>query len=112
MRRKIVNILLAACLTAGMAVGSVPAASLDVKAAADISGTVEAGLTIQESEINQLLTGNLTLPTTVSGLQGATIVYSVGCEVCFHRWEHIESDKAGGRTGRLQLYPFGNGNVI
>lgn len=78
MRRKIVNILLAACLTAGMAVGSVPAASLDVKAAADISGTVEAGLTIRESEINQLLTGNLTLPTTVSGLQGATIVYSVG----------------------------------
>ncbi len=77
MKRRIVNVLLAVCLTAGMAVGSVPAASLSVQAAGDNSAAVEEGLTIRESEINQLLTKDLKLPTTVDGLEGATVAYSV-----------------------------------
>lgn len=77
MRRRIVSVLLAACLTAGMAVGSWPAAGLGVKAAVNPYTAVEEGLTIRESEINQLLTGDLQLPTTIEGLDGATIAYSV-----------------------------------
>ena len=77
MRRRIVSVLLAACLTAGMAVGSWPAAGLGVKAAVDPYTAVEEGLTIRESEINQLLTGDLQLPTTIEGLDGATVEYSV-----------------------------------
>ena len=77
MRRRIVSVLLAACLTAGLAVGSWPAAGLGVKAAVNPNTAVEEGLTIRESEINQLLTGDLQLPTTIEGLDGATIVYSV-----------------------------------
>ncbi len=76
MKRRIVNILLAACLTAGMAVGSLPTAGLEVKAA-DASATVQQNLTIRESEVNQLLTGDLSLPAAVDGLEGATIAYSV-----------------------------------
>ncbi|MCI8858335.1 MAG: hypothetical protein HFI71_02210 [Lachnospiraceae bacterium] len=77
MRRRIVSVLLAACLTAGLAVGSWPAAGLGVKAAVNPNTAVEEGLTIRESEINQLLTGDLQLPTTIEGLDGATIAYSV-----------------------------------
>lgn len=77
MKRRIVNVLLAVCLTAGMAVGSLPTASLSVQAAGDNSAAVENGLTIRESEINQLLTKDLKLPTTVDGLEGATVAYSV-----------------------------------
>lgn len=77
MKRRIRNTLFAACLTATLAVGSLPAAGLQVKAAG-ISDAVESGLSIRESEIHQLLTGDLRLPSTVSGLSGATIAYSVG----------------------------------
>ncbi len=80
MRRKIVNILLAACLTAGMAVGSLPTASLGVKAAADLETIVDQNFNIRESDINQLLTGDLILPTTIEGLEGATIAYSLDKE--------------------------------
>lgn len=76
MKRRIVNILLAACLTAGLAVGSIPAAGMEVRAA-DISSTVTQKLAIHESVVNQLLTKDLKLPTTVDGLEGATIEYSV-----------------------------------
>ncbi len=78
MKRRVANTFFAVCLSASLAVGALPAAGLDVRAAADISGTVESGLTIQESEINQLLTGDLRLPSKVNGLSGATITYSVG----------------------------------
>ncbi len=47
MKRRIVNVLLAVCLTAGMAVGSLPAAGLRVQAAGDNSAAVESGLTIR-----------------------------------------------------------------
>lgn len=77
MRRRIVSVLLAACLTAGLAVGSWPAAGLGVKAAVNPYTAVEEGLTIRESEVNQLLTGDLQLPTTIEGLDGATVAYSV-----------------------------------
>lgn len=76
MKRRIVNALLAVCLTAGMAVTSLPAASMEVKAAGTLE-TVQENLTIRESEINQLLVNDLALPTTVDGLEGATITYSV-----------------------------------
>ncbi len=77
MKRRIVNVLLAACLTAGMTVGLLPAASLGAKAATDASATVNKNLTIKASEVNQLLTGDLELPTTVDGLDGSAIAYSV-----------------------------------
>lgn len=77
MKRRIWRTLFAACLTATLTVGALPAAGLQAKAAG-ISGTVESGLVIRESEIHQLLTGDLTLPGTVNGLPGATITYSVG----------------------------------
>lgn len=77
MRRKILNAFFAVCLTASLAVGLMPAAKLHVKAAEDISSTLEEGLVIQESEINKLLTGNLVLPTSVKGLSGAKVTYSV-----------------------------------
>lgn len=79
MRRRMVNVLLSACLTAGMIVGLLPTAGLGVKAAEDTAtaATVKEKLVIRESEINQLLTGDLKLPTTVDGLDGATVTYSV-----------------------------------
>lgn len=76
MKRRIVNVLLAACLTAGIAVGSLPTAGMEVKAAGTAE-TVQQNLTIRESEINQLLVNDLTLPDTVDGLDGAAITYSV-----------------------------------
>lgn len=76
MKRRIVNILLAACLTAGLAVGSLPAAGMEAKAAGT-TDTVEQNFTIHESEVNQLLTKDVKLPTTVDGLEGSTIEYSV-----------------------------------
>ncbi len=76
MKRRIVNVLLAVCLTAGITVTSLPIASMKAKAAGT-SETVQQNLTIRESEINQLLTNDLTLPSTVDGLEGATIEYSV-----------------------------------
>ena len=78
MKRRIRNTLLAVCLTSALTAGSLPAAGLTVQAQEDISNTVEAGLTIQESEINQLLTGDLILPDSVEGLSNAVITYSVG----------------------------------
>lgn len=68
------------CLSVCMAAGTIPAASLEARAAGETAKAVETGLTIRESEINQLLTGDLTLPTTVTGLNGATVAYSVKTE--------------------------------
>lgn len=90
MKHKIVNVLLAACLTASMAVGLLPAASLGVRAAGDINTTVNEKLTIRESEINQLLTGDVELPTTVAGLDGATVTYSVEAKDA----EYVEIESA------------------
>ncbi len=77
MKRKIINMVLAACLATGVAVGSLPTAGLGVKAAVNPYEAVKDGLVIRESEINQLLTEDLTLPTTVNGMDGATVEYSV-----------------------------------
>ncbi len=77
MKRKIINMVLAACLATGVAVGSLPTAGLGVKAAVNPYEAVKDGLVIRESEINQLLTEDLALPTTVNGMDGATVEYSV-----------------------------------
>ena len=77
MKRRIWNTLFAACLTATLTVGAMPAAGLRAEAAG-IADTVESGLAIRESEIHQLLTGDLALPSAVNGLPGATVTYSVG----------------------------------
>lgn len=76
MKRKIANILFAVCLTASLTVGVLPTAGLGVKAAEGIPQM--DGFTIRESEINQLLTEDLELPSTVNGLDGSTVTYSVG----------------------------------
>ncbi len=77
MKRKIFNILSAAVLTASLTVGALPTGGLMVQAAGDINETVQSGLTIRESEINKLLSEDLELPTTVDGLDGATITYTI-----------------------------------
>lgn len=76
MKRKILNIVSAAVLTASLTVGALPM-GLTVQAAGDINETVQSGLTIRESEINKLLSEDLELPTTVDGLDGATITYTI-----------------------------------
>ena len=76
MKQKFCNALLAACMAASMTAGLLSSSRLDVRAA-DISGAVGSGLTIRESEIHQLLTGDLKLPDTVDGLAGATVSYRV-----------------------------------
>lgn len=92
MKHRIANVLLAACLTASMTVGLLPTASLGVKAAGDINTTVNANLSIRESEINQLLTKDVELPTTVTGLTGATVDYSVDAKAA--EYVEIESSDA------------------
>lgn len=77
MKKKILNIVSAVCLTASLTVGALPAEELRVQAAGNIDEAVANGLVIEESEINKLLTEDLTLPTSVTGLEGATIEYSV-----------------------------------
>ncbi len=77
MKKKILNIVSAVCLTASLTVGALPAEGLRVQAAGNIDEAVANGLVIEESEINKLLTEDLTLPTSVTGLEGATIEYSV-----------------------------------
>ena len=77
MKRKIFNLLSAVALTASLTVGILPAEGLKVQAAGDINETVQSGLIIKESEINKLLTEDLELPTTVDGLDGAAITYTV-----------------------------------
>ncbi len=77
MKRKIWNILSAVALSASLTVGALPAEGLRVQAAGDINNAVQEGLTIRESEVNQLLTEDLQLPTTVEGLEGANVAYAV-----------------------------------
>lgn len=77
MKRKIFNLLSAVVLTASLTVGALPTGGLMVQAAGDINEAVQSGLTIRESEINQLLTEDLQLPTTVDGLDGATVAYTI-----------------------------------
>lgn len=88
MKHRIVNTLLAACLTASMAVGLLPAAGLGAKAADNTKAAVEANLKIKESETNWLLTENrdVELPATVSGLTGSTVTYSVDAKAA----EYVE----------------------
>lgn len=78
MKQRIVKRLLAIGLSAVMAVGIVPTACWEVKAASDISEIVENNLVYEESEINQLLTNDLRLQTSIRGLNDAVITYSVG----------------------------------
>lgn len=78
MKKKILNILFAACLTASLTVGALPTEGLSVRAAGSIDADVEKGLVIRESEIHQLLTEDLELPETVTGLEDAVVTYSVG----------------------------------
>ncbi len=73
MKRKILNIVSAVVLAASLTVGALPAEGLSVQAAGDINETVNSSLTIRESEINQLLTEDLELPTSVEGLTGAKV---------------------------------------
>ena len=77
MKRKILNIVSAVVLAASLTVGALPAEGLSVQAAGDINETVNSSLTIRESEINQLLTEDLELPTSVEGLTGAKVEYSI-----------------------------------
>ena len=71
MKQKIAKRLFAACLAAGLTVGALSTAGLGIKAAADdnvdIQQVVDTGLTIRESEVNQLLAGDLKLPKTEIG---------------------------------------------
>ncbi len=78
MKSKKVKSILSLCMAAAVLTGSIPVSQLAARAEGEISAAVESGLTIKESEINQLLTGDLTLPTSVAGLEGAEISYSVG----------------------------------
>ena len=78
MKRKIVKRLFAVCLAASLTVGLVPSVGISALAAGELAEAVKTGLTIRESEIHQLLTEDLELPTSVSGLEGATVTYSVG----------------------------------
>ncbi len=77
MKRKIWNILSAAILTASLVAGAMPMGGLRVQAAGDIKDAVQNGLVIRESEINQLLTEDLQLPTSVAGLDGAAVTYAI-----------------------------------
>ncbi len=92
MKHRIANVLLAACLTASMTVGLLPAASLGVKAAEDTKATVEKNLSIKESETNWLLTEDrdVELPATVTGLTGSTVTYSVDAKAA----EYVEIESA------------------
>lgn len=76
MKRRVINTLLAACLAMGMVVGALPTTALEARAAVS-ADTVKSGLVIRESNINQLLTGDLELPNEVNGVDGAQITYSV-----------------------------------
>lgn len=78
MKQRIVKSLLAASLTLAMVVGTLPAASLKVQAATDLADIVDENLTIEASKINQWLTKDLKLPTSISGVTGEKITYSVG----------------------------------
>ena len=78
MKHRIVKSLLAASLTLAMVVGTLPAASLKVQAATDLADIVDENLTIEASKINQWLTKDLKLPTSISGVTGEKITYSVG----------------------------------
>ncbi len=48
MKRKIINMVLAACLATGVAVGSLPTAGLGVKAAVNPYEAVKDGLVIRD----------------------------------------------------------------
>lgn len=74
---KFVSVVFTACLATGMVAGSLPAAGLEVKAAVNAQEAVNNGLVIRESQINQLLTKDLELPSEVTGMPGAVIEYSV-----------------------------------
>ena len=78
MKRRNAKSVFSLCLAAAVLAGSIPAGALTARAAGELSEKVESGLEIQESEINQLLTGDLELPSTVTGLSGAQISYSLG----------------------------------
>lgn len=76
MKRRIINTLLAVCLATGMVVGALPTTALEARAAVS-ADTIRSGLVIRESDINQLLTEDLELPTEIKGVTGAQITYSV-----------------------------------
>lgn len=78
MKNKKATSILSFCLAAAVLAGSTPAGQMAAKAEGEIGAAVEADLTIKESQIHQLLTGDLVLPATVDGLEGAEISYSVG----------------------------------
>lgn len=91
MKNKFLNIVSAIVLTASLTIGALPTAGLSVRAAGDIKEAVQNGLVIRESQINQLLTEDLALPTTVTGLEGAQITYS------------IEGQPAEGNHGKAEI---------
>ena len=76
MKRRIINTLLAVCLTTGLVVGAVPTTVLESRAAVS-ADTIRSKLVIRESNVNQLLTEDLELPAEISGVDGAQITYSV-----------------------------------
>lgn len=61
-----------------LAVIGLPEMNFETKAAVDLETAVEKDFTIKASEINQLLTDDLRLPTTVPGISDAVVTYSVG----------------------------------
>lgn len=77
MKNKKVKAVLSVCMAAAVLAGSVPATTVKASASEELLNKVEEGLTVRESEIGQLLTGDLKLPTEVTGLEGAEITYSL-----------------------------------
>ena len=71
MKHKVLKQFFTMCLMAALTVTSISGLGVTAKAAA--TGEVS----IQESEIHQLLKGDLTLPTSVTGAPEATVEYSV-----------------------------------
>lgn len=71
MRAKALRRALSLCLTGAVLLSTMAVVPQTASAEA------ESGLVIEESDINQLLTGDLELPTTISGKDGAKITYSV-----------------------------------
>lgn len=90
MKKKVWNIVSAVVLAASLTVGALPAEGLKVQAAENNEETVKKLLTIRESEINQLLTKDLELPTSVEGMD-ANITYS------------IEGQPAAGTHGKAEI---------
>ncbi|MBO5302564.1 MAG: leucine-rich repeat protein [Lachnospiraceae bacterium] len=90
MKQRIVKSIFALSLSAAMVVGMIPTTTGEVLAASSIEEIVEENLTFREAEVKQLLTEDLTLPTTVDGLSDASITYSVGNADA--RWVSVEGN--------------------